>query len=98
LFVHQPAQLAQVIGTEEGAPCADRDHRVGPVNISPFDRQRAQSPFCVQIRHTVAAPVVPYHKDFEGLPPQRMEGVRDGENIYATITTVCSPRFSPRPK
>jgi hypothetical protein len=27
---------------------------------------------------------------------QRMERVRDGESLYATISTICNARFSPR--
>ena len=53
------------------------------------------TPFCVQIRHMVPAPVVVYRKDFEGLIPQGMERVRDSKNLCATITTVCKGRFSP---
>jgi hypothetical protein len=98
LFVDQLAQLAQVIGTEEGATCADRDHRGGAVNISPFERQRAQPPFCVHIRHTVSTPVVTYDKGFETLALQRMERVRDGENLYAATTTICNARFLPKEK
>jgi len=98
LFIDQPPQLAQQVGTEERASSADRDHRIGPVDISPFERQRAQPPVCVQIRHAVPTPVVAHSKDFEGSALQRMEGVRDGENLCATVATVCIARFSPRPK
>src|SRR5947209_5672852 len=98
LFVDQCAQLAQQVGTEEGPPRTDCHRRIGRMNIGPFDRQRAQPPFCVQIRHTVPAPVVAHNKDFESLSPQRMKRVRDSENFCAIITTVCNARFSPRPK
>lgn len=49
LLIDQPAQLAQQIDTEEGAPCAHRHYWVGRANIRPFDRQRAQPPLRVQI-------------------------------------------------
>jgi hypothetical protein len=37
LFVDHLAQLAKQVGTEEGTPSTDRDYRIGPLNISPFD-------------------------------------------------------------
>ena len=80
LLVDQPAQLAQTIGAEQGATSADRDYEIGLVDISPLDRQRAQPPLSVQIRDAVPAPVVAHSNNFEGLTPQRMKGMRDGEN------------------
>jgi hypothetical protein len=41
LFVDQPPQLTKQIGTEQGAPCANRDRRIGRVDVSPFDQERA---------------------------------------------------------
>jgi len=90
--------LAQQVGTEQGPPRTDCDHRIGRVDIGPFDRHGAQPTSCVQIRYTVSAPVVPHSKDFEGLAPQRMERVRDSENFCAIITTICNARLLPRPK
>ena len=98
LLVDQAPQLPQQVGTEEGSPRANRDHRIGRVDVGPFNQQRAQPPFCVHIGHAVLAPVVPYDEDFEALAPQWMERVGDRENLYATITTVCSARFSPKGK
>jgi hypothetical protein len=37
LFVDQHAQLAQQVSPEEGTTSADRDHRIGSLNISPLD-------------------------------------------------------------
>jgi hypothetical protein len=37
LFVDHLAQLAKQVGTEESTPSTDRDYRIGPLNISPFD-------------------------------------------------------------
>ena len=80
-FVDQPPQLAQQVGAEERAASADRDHRIGHPGIRPFDRQRAQPSGRVQIRHTVPTPVVTHSQDFEGLPLQWMERMRDSENL-----------------
>ena len=98
LLVDRLAQLAQHVGTEEGTPRTDRDHRIGPLNIGPLDWQCAQPSFCVEIRHAVTTPVVAHGNRFEGLSPQRMKSVRDGENLCSTIATVCNARFSIREK
>jgi hypothetical protein len=90
--------LAQQVGAEEGAPGAEHDHWIWAMDIGPFDRQRAKPPRGVEIRHPVPTPVVTHGKDFEGLALQRMEGVRDGENLYSTITTGCIARFLPKAK
>jgi len=81
LFVDQPAQLAQKVGPKQSAPSANRDHRIRRANIRPFHWQCTQPLFCVQIRHTIPAPVVTHNQHFEGLSPQWMERVRDGENF-----------------
>ena len=94
LLVDRPAQLEQQVGTEEGTPRTNRDHRIGPLNIGPFNWQCAQPSFCVQIRHAVTTPVVAHGNRFEGLSPQRMKRVRDGENLCSAIATVCNTRFS----
>lgn len=80
-FVDQLAHLAQQVGAEERATSADRDHRIGHPGIRPFDRQRAQPSGRVQIRHTVPTPVVADSQDFEGLPLQWMERMRNSENL-----------------
>ena len=41
LPVDRLPQLAQHVGTEEGTPRTDRDHRIGPLNIGPLDWQCA---------------------------------------------------------
>jgi hypothetical protein len=69
LLVDRLAQLAKHVGSEEGTPRTDRDHRVGPLNIGPLDWQCAQPPFCVEIRHAITTPVVAHGNRFEGLSP-----------------------------
>ena len=114
LLVDRLAQLAKQVGTEEGTPRTDSDHRIGPLNIGPLDWQCAQPSFCVEIRHAVTTPVVAYGNRFEGPSPQRMKSVRDSgvegltsqrmervsdsENLRYTIATVCNARFSTRPR
>lgn len=98
LLVDRPAQLAQQVGTEEGTPRADSDHRIGPLNIGPLDWQCAQPSFCVEIRHAVTTPVVAHGNRFEGPSPQRMKSVRDSENLCFTIATVCNARLSIKEK
>jgi len=41
ILVGQTPQLTQQVRTEEGAPRANRDHRIGRVDVSPFNQQRA---------------------------------------------------------
>jgi len=96
LLVGRLAQLAKQVGTEEGTPSTDRDHRIGHLNIGPLDWQCAQASPRVQIRHAVTTPVVAYRNGVEGLTPQRMERVSDSENLRYTIATVCNARFSIR--
>ena len=98
LLVDLLAQLAQQVGTEEGTPRTDRDHRIGPLNIGPLDWQCAQPSFCIEIRHAVTTPVVAHGNRFEGLSPQRMKSVRDSENLCSTIATVCNARLSIKAK
>jgi hypothetical protein len=98
LLVDRLAQLTKQLDTEEGTPRTDRDHRIGPLNIGPLDWQCAQPSPRVQIRHAVTTPVVAYSNGVEGLTPQRMERVSDGENLRYTIATVCNARFSIRGK
>jgi hypothetical protein len=94
LLVDRLAQLTKQVGTEEGTPSTNRDHRIGPLNIGPLDWQCAQASPRVQIRHAVTTPVVAYRNGVEGLTPQRMERVSNGENLRYTIATVCNARFS----
>jgi hypothetical protein len=97
-LVDRLAQLTKQVGTEEGTPSTDRDHRIGHLNIGPLDWHCAQASPRVQIRHAVTTPVVAYRNSVEGLTPQRMERVSDSENLRYTIATVCNARFSIRPR
>ena len=66
------------------------------MDISPFDRQRTQSPLRTHIRDAIPAPVVANGEQIKALSSQRMERMRYGKNFCSNIATVCNARFFPR--
>jgi hypothetical protein len=35
-------------------------------------------------------------QEIKALSPERMKGMRDGENLRSTVVTACNTRFSPK--
>jgi hypothetical protein len=94
--VDQIGQLQQVASAEGRAALRQHDDWIGRRHAGPAGWQRNQLPLFIMEVDAVFSPVVPVSQQCELPAILRMEGMRDPEDLLATVPIGCIRQLGPR--